>query len=65
MEMWKRCAATGERRGIEVVGVGGWECGDVRGGEGEGVTCEACMWGEVEGEVDFGRGAPRGGMKRG
>ena len=51
METWKKCAATGERRGMEVVGVGGCD-----GGEGERtVDGEQGREGEVQdgGELDI------------
>ena len=37
---------------MEVVGVGGCERGEVRGGEGEGVACEGWRWEEVGGLMD-------------
>lgn len=50
IDTWKKCAATGERRGMEVEGVGGWESGDgVRTVDGECGCDEGGGWGEVRG----------------
>ena len=50
MDTWKKCAATGDRRGMEVEGVGGCESGDVvMAVEGERGRDEGGGWGEGRG----------------
>ena len=57
MEIWKKCAATGERSGIEVDGVGGWEGGEgVRAVDGEHGRDEGGGCGEKRGAAGEGVG---------